>query len=436
MVSELVSSNCRREIYHALNTKVSKELKEEGNCIAPKKGNKKMKRPCVALDVSKGSSHYQGWINEDKKLGNPKKIEHNQEGFREILAKAKELEGITNEKPIVVFEATGVYHRTLQHFLEENGMDYIIVSPLASAKVRKSNIRSTKTDKKDCRNIAKVYYSKNLKVHGKGDEIYERMLDLNRYYQYLTSQLKKVKVQFRLVLDIVFPNIDKLWAELYGEVPMAILRKCSHPNQLRSKNPETLARYLMKETCHHYGEAIKEANRAIEYCKACCSGCSEASVNCQVLKDLVSQLSEKTQEQDNCLNQIIDLAKGLPNYELLLSVPGISDNLASRIIAELGDLGRFSRVRQITAYAGLDPNIYQSGQICGLHLKITKKGNKNLRCLLYLAIQNTLKKENKVSEFYHKKIAAGMNPKAAKIACMNKLLRIIYSMCKNGCFFQ
>lgn len=97
------------------------------------------------------------------------------------------------------------------------------------------------------------------------------------------------------------------------------------------------------------------------------------------------------------------MAKGLPNYELLLSVPGISDNLASRIIAELGDLGRFSRVRQITAYAGLDPNIYQSGQICGLHLKITKKGNKNLRCLLYLAIQNTLKSENKVSEFYHKK---------------------------------
>ncbi len=165
-----------------------------------------MKRPCVALDVSKGSSHYQGWINEDKKLGNPKKIEHNQEGFREILAKAKELEGITNEKPIVVFEATGVYHRTLQHFLEENGMDYIIVSPLASAKVRKSNIRSTKTDKKDCRNIAKVYYSKNLKIHGKGDEIYERMLDLNRYYQYLTSQLKKIKVQFRLVLDIVSPT--------------------------------------------------------------------------------------------------------------------------------------------------------------------------------------------------------------------------------------
>lgn len=110
-------------------------------------------------------------------------------------------------------------------------------------------------------------------------------------------------------------------------------------------------------------------------------------------------MNDKIQEQDNCLNQIIDLAKDLPNYELLLSIPGISNNLASRIIAELGDINRFSRIRQITAYAGLDPNIYQSGEIDGLHLKITKKGNKALICLLYLAIQNTLQKENKVSEF-------------------------------------
>lgn len=395
-----------------------------------------MKRPCIALDVSKGSSHYQGWINEDKKCGNPKKIEHNQEGFQEIITKAKELEGITNEKPIIVFETTGVYHRTLQCFLDENDMEYIIVSPLASAKVRKSNIRSTKTDKKDCKNIAKVYFEKDFKIHSKSDEIYDKMLDLNRYYQYLTTQLKKIKVQFRLILDIVFPNIDKLWSRLYSDVPMALLKKYSHPNQLKNKNPETLAKYLMKETSHHYNEAIKEANKIIEYCKTCCSGCSKESINCQVLKDLILQLNEKIQEQDNCLNQIIDLAKDLPNYELLLSIPGISNNLASRILAELGDINRFSRIRQITAYAGLDPHINQSGRNDGLHLKITKKGNKTLRCLLYLAIQNTLQQENKVSEFYHKKIAAGMNPKAAKIACMNKLLRIIYSMCNNGCVYQ
>lgn len=111
-----------------------------------------MKRPCIALDIYKELFHYQWWINEDKKCGNSKKIEHNQKEFQEIITKAKELEEITNKKPIIVFEATGVYHRSLQFFLDENDMEYIIVSPLASAKVRKSNIRSTK----QTRRIAKI----------------------------------------------------------------------------------------------------------------------------------------------------------------------------------------------------------------------------------------------------------------------------------------
>ena len=65
-----------------------------------------MKQPCVAVDVSKSKSHYQGWISIDKKCGNAKCIEHNKIGFQEISDKLKELEGITNEKPVVVFEST------------------------------------------------------------------------------------------------------------------------------------------------------------------------------------------------------------------------------------------------------------------------------------------------------------------------------------------
>ena len=43
-----------------------------------------MKRPCVAVDVSKSKSHYQGWINVDKKCGNAKCIENSKIGFQEI----------------------------------------------------------------------------------------------------------------------------------------------------------------------------------------------------------------------------------------------------------------------------------------------------------------------------------------------------------------
>ena len=44
---------------------------------------------CISLDVSKGSSFYQGFINMDESIGKAKKIEHNDEGFKE-LTKLKE----------------------------------------------------------------------------------------------------------------------------------------------------------------------------------------------------------------------------------------------------------------------------------------------------------------------------------------------------------
>lgn len=394
-----------------------------------------MKRPCVAVDVSKSKSHYQGWISIDKKCGNAKCIEHSKIGFQEISSKLKELEGITNEKPVVVFEATGVYHRSLQQYLEDNEIDYIIISPLASAKVRKSNIRSTKNDKRDCKTIARAYFEKDFPLHKKSDEIYDNLREMNRYYHYLTDQLKKCKVQFKLLLDIIFPKFD-LYDNDYSEIPMTLFSKYHHPDEIKNKHPESLAKYLATKTCHHYNYCLKEAINIIKYCNECQSGCSKDSVDCVLFSEVIEQIKNKVEEQELYLQKIIDLAKDLPNYELLLTIPGISNNLAARIIAEIGDISRFPRAKSLVAYAGIDPNVYQSGENDGLHLRITKKGNKELRCLLYLAIQNTIKGNNVIANYYNKKIATGLPYKVAKIACMNKLLRIIYSMCKNGVIFQ
>lgn len=90
------------------------------------------------------------------------------------------------------------------------------------------------------------------------------------------------------------------------------------------------------------------------------------------------------------------------------------------------------------AYAGLDPSVYQSGQLTGEHLRITKKGNRNLRTLLYLAVTVMIRtrRNTTITLFYNKKKQQGMNSKAAIVACMNKTLRIIYSLCKTKSTFQ
>ena len=336
---------------------------------------------------------------------------------------------------MVVFESTGVYHRSLQQYLEDNNIDYIMISPLASAKIRKSNIRSTKNDKRDCKTIARAYFEKDFPLHKKSDEIYDNLREMNRYYHYLTEQLKKCKVQFKLLLDIIFPKFE-LYNNDYSEIPMTLFSKYHHPDEIKNKHPESLAKYLASKTCHHYNYCLKEAINIIKYCNECQSGCSKDSVDCELFSEVIKQVKDKVEEQELYLQKIIDLAKDLPNYELLLTIPGISNNLAARILAEIGDISRFPRARSLVAYAGIDPNVYQSGENDGLHLRITKKGNKELRCLLYLAIHNTIQGNNVIANYYHKKIATGLPSKVAKIACMNKLLRIIYSMYKNGVIFQ
>ena len=113
------------------------------------------------------------------------------------------------------------------------------------------------------------------------------------------------------------------------------------------------------------------------------------------------------------------------------------ENLAARLIAELGDMNRFTNRSALAAYAGLNPKILQSGDVDGTHLRISKKGNRHLRCLLYLgaSCNYRLKKKDPLYLFNQKKRQQSISPlksKAANIAAAHKLLTIIYALSKSG----
>ncbi|WP_373127453.1 transposase [Dielma fastidiosa] len=102
---------------------------------------------------------------------------------------------------------------------------------------------------------------------------------------------------------------------------------------------------------------------------------------------------------------------------------------------------RFKGPKQLIAYTGIEPIIYQSRKNDGYHYQISKRGNKLLRTLLYTAVKCIIRKttqETSVKQYYHKKTQQEnpMNSNAAVIASANKLLRVIYGMCKSGCIYQ
>lgn len=397
-----------------------------------------MKGFCISLDVSKGTSFYQGFKGIDEPITKPKKIEHNLEGFKELLNLKEKIRREYNEDCIIIFESTGVYHKALQTYLDEHSFKYTIISPLLSAKVRKSDIRGTKTDAKDCASIAKVFYLKELRIYSKSDEIYDDLKEKSRYYDFLVDEMKRWKIEFRRILDIIYPGFDKVFNNLYIDYVQEILLEYPHPEMIRHKRLDTIAKFIEKHTCHKETFSLKQAKVLKEYAENCASGCSKNSYLVNQFSNVIHTLNSQIKHLDYVLDEIIEIAKKLPNFEIIKSVPGIADNLASRILAEIGDIERFNNASQLIAYAGIDPAIYQSGQILGLHLKISKKGNKKLRSLLYLAVSCMIKtnRESVIVDFYKRKKASGMKPKAALVASMNKLVRIIYSLCKNGCLFK
>ena len=397
-----------------------------------------MKGFCISLDVSKGTSFYQGFKGIDEPITKPKKIEHNLEGFKELLNLKEKIKREYNEDCIIIFESTGVYHKALQTYLDEHSFKYTIISPLLSAKVRKSDIRGTKTDAKDCASIAKVFYLKELRIFSKSDEIYDDLKEKSRYYDFLVDEMKRWKIEFRRILDIIYPGFDKVFNNLYIDYVQEILLEYPHPEMIRHKRLDTIAKFIEKHTCHKETFSLKQAKVLKEYAENCASGCSKNSYLVNQFSNVIHTLNSQIKHLDYILDEIIEIAKKLPNFEIIKSVPGIADNLASRILAEIGDIERFNNASQLIAYAGIDPAIYQSGQISGLHLKISKKGNKKLRALLYLAVSCMIKtdRESVIVDFYKRKKASGMKPKAALVASMNKLVRIIYSLCKNGCLFK
>lgn len=401
-----------------------------------------MKGPIVSIDVSKGKSDYQAFKNLNVKYTGSRSIKHTKEGFDEIVSLVREMEKKLETEVCVVYEATGVYHRVLKKVLEDNNIKQFIINPLLSAKTRKNDsLRSPKTDKLDPKSIAKTYYSHNLHNSHKPETIYHELRELSRYYEDILVHIRKDKVAFRAQLDIVFPGYDALYDDLYGPVALAVIEKYPHPEMLQKKKINTVSKVIQSKTCHRQAVSDTMADKAIEYSKTIYSGCDKDDIEVLILQRFIKKLNEDMAEAERTIGEMIKLAQELPDFSIIKSIPGIGDNLAARIIAELGDMTRFKKKNELVAFAGLDPRISESGKNDGDHMHITKKGNKRLRCLLYLAVTCSIRlkrDDNSIKDFYIKKKQQSnpMCSKAAKTACASKLVRIIYSMCKTGELYQ
>lgn len=112
------------------------------------------------------------------------------------------------------------------------------------------------------------------------------------------------------------------------------------------------------------------------------------------------------------------------------SIPGFATKLSAVVHHEIGDVGRFTHVKSLVAYAGLDPRIIQSGKRLDTTGKITKRGSAHLRAALYLAANVARNYDPELKAYYELK--RGQGRAHAEVLCMiaRKLLARVYTVLK------
>lgn len=111
-------------------------------------------------------------------------------------------------------------------------------------------------------------------------------------------------------------------------------------------------------------------------------------------------------------------------------------------IAEIGDIKRFPSTKQLTAFAGLDSSVHESGTFKANKNRISKRGSSYLRTALYQATVGGISKQVNgprnpiLSQYYQQKRLEGKPTRAAIVATSNKLLRIIYGIWTRQVPFQ
>jgi transposase len=150
----------------------------------------------------------------------------------------------------------------------------------------------------------------------------------------------------------------------------------------------------------------------------------------QSIEQVLQLLKQQLADIDHQLDQMIHECPTWRDKEhLLKSVPGVGDQTARCLVAELPELGNCSR-QQIAALVGVAPINRDSGTMRGR--RTTWGGRSTVRAMLYMATLVATRFNPKIKAHYHRLQAAGKCKKVALVACMRKLLTILNAMVRDG----
>lgn len=199
------------------------------------------------------------------------------------------------------------------------------------------------------------------------------------------------------------------------------------------KNPD-IKPWVPKAKSHKKHRALYQCLTNLIDDRAKCKNRLESVCDEDVKNTINTQIDFLTKSINDIESKIKDLIsndESLKENEILLqSIPGIGQQSSWGILAETPDISNFQHPKQLAAFAGLNPSQCESGSSVRGRRSISKMGSSTLRKLMFLPAMSAMQHNPIIKEFANHLYKNKDNGMIVVVACMRKLLHIIFGVLK------
>ncbi|MEM7119176.1 MAG: IS110 family transposase [Chloroflexota bacterium] len=339
--------------------------------------------------------------------------------------------GMKKPQVLVGMEPTNDYWQWLASYLEQEGVPYRLVNPFTVKKTREgSRLDYAKDDNRDGETIAQLL--------GQGQFTETQLpaanyLELRHYEQARWQQsqaLRRSKTILRQQVERLFPELRHIFSSFEGKTVRALLQNHADPHTIKRLSWDDFVAGVRQDfsgkrlTIKMLRTVYEQAGQSI--------GIQPGRALQQLIRQQLALLALQREQLEQLEAKLVACLHSLPIAPYLLSI-GLGAVTSALIIAELGDLNRFTSAKQLVKLAGIQPTPNQSGHYQRHKTPMSRKGRVRLRTYLFFATLRLIRwdaafaaQQRRLTQRAHKPLTKG----EAVGALMNKLLHLLWALCR------
>ena len=252
------------------------------------------------------------------------------------------------------------------------------------------------------------------------------------YYLPLAEFLNKMNIQVCVVNPLIIKRFSQtnVYRAKTDKKDARTIAEYAEKYELRKWNPASANANKLRQLYSRKEMLLKQVHQNQRQLEAFhSSGFLDKFLKMEInnsIKYLENKILKLEKEMDR-----LSLEEYSETMENLQSIPGVGKQTAMMMCLITDNFEKFDHYKQLIAFVGFSPRIYQSGTSVKGRGHICKMGKAQVRKLLYLCSWSAKKWNTKCKEMYERLKAKGKPERVIKIAIANKLIKQIFAIGKS-----